>query len=169
MKKGQNMKNSEVCSAIKKLKVDRNFFSEQCTNAGYGQNTGGWYRKGNKKVDENGNPLTQQNHFISYYDKENKDGKKKEKITYGYLRCPQLLLFIAESAGLREQYLQTAYEFIRNYEDELKIRNNEKNGNYMWGTWEFKRIKCILCMRQIVDIIKKSSTWEEVQKQVKEL
>ena len=115
------MNNREVCEYVKGLDAQKNdmgkeYIAEKCVSEGYGQTCGG-YLKG-----KNINAFSQKEHFLSYYGSE----KKKDKLpSYSYLRCPQLLLFIAEIAGMPKEKLEEAYNII--------IKYFQDNINHVYG------------------------------------
>ena len=124
------MTNKEVCDYVKTINPKKNsngeeYISEKCVREGYGQSSGGFYKKANAK------DLSQKEHFLEYYGKKD---KAKNPPTYSYLRCPQLLLFIAEIAGVPREMVEVAYGKIQEYDK--GYTGKDKNGNYMWGDKE---------------------------------
>ena len=156
--RGSSVTNGEICKIIEQLDEVEDLFSEKCVKEGYGQNCGG-YLEQNKE--EN---ISQKQHFLLYYN----DAKKDNKLpTYGYLRCPQLLLYIAEIAGISSECVEAAYNTLKTYEDKNNLRDTNKNGDYMWGTKEFKIFKQKLCIGQLVKIMEAAETWTDVQNKAK--
>lgn len=160
------MNNAAVCKIIKELECKnlvKTQYSEQCVKEGYGQTCGGYLNQC-KKSAVNPIDISQTMHFITYY------GTKPDKMpTYQYLRCPQLLLFIAENAGLQKKYLVKGYEIVKKYEDDNKLKFTNKNANYMWGQQAFRNFKLELHVKDLVKIIKESSNWKDVVAQVEQL
>jgi len=150
------MTNKEVCNYISKIENVNDFYAEQLVREGYGQNIGGYLAENTNRKP------TQQEHFISYY-------QNKEKVTYQYLRCPQLLIFIAEAAGLSKERIKNACSHLKDYENNKKIKCENKNGNYIWRKCILRCIKSDIEISNIVKIIKESNTWDEVQEKVGKL
>lgn len=157
------MNNRAVCEAIRKLGKEE-YIADTCVKAGYGQNCGGYLKVTSKK--ETAARPSEKEHFLSYYGRE-KIAEKNP--TYQYLRCPQLLLFIAEAAGVSKENLKKAYCILKAYEGEKGIKDTEKSGNYMWGKEAFGAFKLQLQISEVVKIIKNSNDWDEVVKEVKKL
>ena len=87
------MNNREVCECVKTIDLHKErYFSEICVEEGYGQTWGGYLTSGKT--------LSQKDHFLQYYGREDMAEKMP---SYTYLRCPQLLLFIAEAAGVSRE------------------------------------------------------------------
>ena len=157
------MKNIDVINYIidKGKSTDfKTYISELCTNELYGQNCGGFYKNKNRENDD----LTQKNHFISYY-----ISRKDEEPSYSRLFCPQLLLFIAELAGLNQQKLDNGYKHIKDFEHSHKIVGKEKNAKYMCKDRALTELKSILNIYDIEKIIKFAANWDEVVKEVNKL
>lgn len=111
--------------------------------------------------------MSQKEHFLFYYGGEDKLEKKP---TYNYLRCPQLLLFIAEATGVSREKLEGAYKILQEYEDTNRLKySKEKNGNYLWGKQILRDFKAQLCIHTVVNIIKNSKSWNEVKEKTREL
>lgn len=157
------MNNRAVCEAIRKLEKEE-YIADTCVSAGYGQNCGGYLEVTSKK--ETASRPSEKEHFLSYYGREEIAEKNP---TYQYLRCPQLLLFIAEVAGVSKEKLEKAYCILKDYEDKNKVKEKEKSGNYIWREDEFRAFKLQLQISDVVKIIKVSKDWDEVVKEVKKL
>ncbi|MGB4661872.1 MAG: hypothetical protein WBI07_22045, partial [Mobilitalea sp.] len=103
------MNNGKVCEYVRTIEPHKNnigeeYISDLCVKQGYGQSYGG-YLKTCKNDDIKLAEPSQKEHFLNYY------GDKAEKLpTYYYLRCPQLLLFISEIAGVSSKSLDDAYK-----------------------------------------------------------
>ena len=158
------MNNRTVCEAISKLK-EKQYIADKCVKEGYGQNCGGYLGSGSKK-DSKVAGQSEKEHFLSYYGREEIAEKNP---TYQYLRCPQLLLFIAEAAGVSEENLKKAYCLLKDYENKKGIKDKEKNGSYMWRGPELGEIKRQLQISNVVKIIRASRDWAGVVKEVKKL
>ncbi|WP_312104108.1 hypothetical protein [Pygmaiobacter massiliensis] len=161
------MNNAVVCDRILQLQSEHStrkmYVADQCVKEGYGQSCGGYLnRSGENAVDLRN--ITQASHFLDYY------GDKREKVpTYQYLRCPQLLLFIAEIAGVADTHLSAAYRIVKDYENAEGLRFTKKNANYMWGKQAFRNFKLELQINNLVRIIRKSKTWDEALEQIEKL
>lgn len=162
------MNNGKVCEYVRTIESHKNnigneYIADLCVKQGYGQSCGGYlktYKKDDMKLAE----PSQKEHFLNYY------GDKAEKLpTYFYLRCPQLLLFIAEIAGVSSISLEAAYKVVSDYENDNKLRNKEKNANYMWGTQAFRDFKSQIHIRDVVKIIRNAENWDEVKERTMKL
>ena len=158
------MNNRTVCEAISKLK-EKQYIADKCVKEGYGQNCGGYLGSGLKKASKVAGP-SEKEHFLSYYGREEIAEKNP---TYQYLRCPQLLLFIAEAAGVSKENLEKAYCILKEYEKANHLEGTEKSGNYMWGKEAFGEFKRQLQISNVVKIIKAANSWDEVVKEVEKL
>lgn len=158
------MNNRKVCEYISKIS-EREYLADLCVKQGYGQSCGGYltsYSKDNSILTRPSEKM----HFLNYYGNE-KNAERNP--TYYYLRCPQLLLFIAEIAGISKHRLDKAYNILKKYEDENMLRSTEKNGNYIWGKQEFRDFKAQLQINAVAKIIRVSMTWDEVKAEVANL
>ena len=157
------MNNKAVCEYVEKMKpIESEYFAEKLVNTGYGQTCGG-YLQGIRRKEAIEKRTSQREHFLSYYGSE----KKKDKSpSYNYLRCPQLLLFIAEIAGVQKEKLEEAYNIITKYEDEHDLKGKEKDANYIYRECGFKDLKKVLQISMIVKIINESDYWCEVREKV---
>lgn len=158
------MNNREVCDCIRKVSK-KDYLGDLCVKEGYGQSCGGYLSCYNKNKSEFVLP-SEREHFLNYYNNEKVIDKKP---TYHYLRCPQLILFIAEIAGVSNKRLYNAYELLKNYENQNRIRCTEKNGNYIWGKDVFRDFKMQLQFNKVNKIICDSKTWDEVIAEVKKI
>jgi len=119
------MNNGKVCEYVRTVDPHKNsigeeYLSDLCVKQGYGQSCGGYLKtckKDNMKLEE----PSQKEHFINYY-----GAKAEKRPTYNYLRCPQLLLFIAEIAGVSRESLETAYKTVIDYESTNELRSTGK-------------------------------------------
>lgn len=160
------MKNGEVCKFIKKSQKNKEYLADKCVREGYGQSSGGYLISSSNKKIKTDTP-SQKEHFLSYYGVK---GKPDKFPSYNYLRCPQLLLFIAEVAGVSQNRLEQACEILKKYENDKGLRyTTEKNGNYIWKEHEFKELKKQLQISQLVKIIREENNWKKVQIRAKEL
>ncbi|WP_394897802.1 hypothetical protein [Clostridium butyricum] len=155
------MDNGKVCQYVQTIEPHKNnigkeYISDLCVKQGYGQSYGGYLKNCKKDHLKFAEP-SQKEHFLNYYE------DKAEKLpTYYYIRCPQLLLFIAEIAGVPRKSLKDAYEIVRDYENINELRYKEKNANYMWGTQAFRDFKSQLHISDVIRIIRNAENWDEV-------
>lgn len=153
------MTNTEFCKYVEEMSV-KTTYADFLTEKRWGQTSGGYLDKSSKIE-------TQKEHFLSYYKNKGKNEQKnKEKITYQYLRCPQLIIFIAEIVGVPCKNIFSATRVVCKYE---KSYNGVKNGNYIWGHEEFRLFKNELKFCEVVKIIKENENIDEVKNEVKEL
>ena len=159
------MINVQVCDFLKSIPNEGKYIADICVIEGYGQSSGGYLNASANK------PLSyapsQKEHFLNYYGRKS---MLKKLPSYHYLRCPQLLLFIAEVAGVSQNRLKRAYEILKKYENDKGLRGTtEKNGNYIWKESVFKDFKEQLQISQLVKMIREEDNWEKVQIRAKEL
>lgn len=158
------MNNREVCEYVKTLK-EKEYIADICVNKGYGQTYGGYLASYSKDDSKLVHP-SQQQHFLNYYSNKKNIDKMP---AYYFLRCPELLLFIAEIAGVPYIRLLDAYKTLKTYEDSHNLKKTEKNGNYMWGKQEFKTFKSQLQITPLVRIIRNAKNWEIVKEEASKL
>ncbi len=153
MRYGGNINNKEVCEYVNNIKCKRFICN---LGKGYGQSCGGYYNKDRKE--------SEIEHFIFYY-----KNKEKKFPSYNRLRCPQLMLFIAEIAGVSKERLDEAKKKVIEYEDENHLKGKkDKNGNYIYRSDDnFKQLKEIICINEVNNIIRDANCWDEVREKVK--
>lgn len=83
--------------------------------------------------------------------------------------CSQLLLFIAEIAGVPSKSLEADYKTLRDYEDENNLKDKEKNGDYIRGNDAFIEFKLKIHISDLVKIIKNAENWDEVREKAMKL
>ncbi|MBR3591244.1 MAG: hypothetical protein IKL46_00080 [Clostridia bacterium] len=152
-----------ICEVVKDLKDDEyDFIADECVKDGYGQTCGGYLSLKNVEPTH----ITQKDHFLSYYDNL---GRKDNKPTFQYLRCPQLLLFIAEIAGMPT--IKEAYNMLKEYEKYNGLYQTDKSGNYLWGRKDkfLSKFKEKLGIYSLVKIINKANNWDEVKKETEKI
>lgn len=147
------MKNSTIYDYIKETEEDGYKRTAEFVKSGFGQDIGGFY--------SNNSNSTEVEHFCSYY-------KDKDRITYAYLRCPQLIFFICEVFGVSCRILNEAEDVIRKYEESNDFSNG-KNGNYIWGHPEFREFKSTLEYSNVVKILKESQNIEDAKDRISRL
>lgn len=157
------MTNEKVCRYMSKVDAHRcgkDYVADQLVKEGYGQTCGGYYN--NTTINRESAEPNQKLHFLNYYGNDKKD----KYPSYNQLHCPQLILWIAEVAGVKEEKLFAAKKCIINYEDNC-AKDLIKNGSYLKsGDGVEKKFKDILNMTSVNRIIKESSCWEEVCEKV---
>lgn len=86
------------------------------------------------------------------------------------LKCPQLMIYIAEICGWSKKCIENAVEELKKYEDGKKLRNtSNKGGNYLEVKAEGSNItqaylfKESLRYNHLCKIIDESASWEEIQ------
>lgn len=162
------MTNGEVCEVIKKYNfterasnIGKKYLGDKLSELGYGQNSGGYLIGCEDKV----MLVCQEKHFLNFYLK-----KSEDLPTYHRLHCPQLMLWVAEIAGLRNEYLMSAFNYIIAFEEREGIKNTSKGGSYLNDyNGVISEFRSILRISKINNIICNSQSWEEVLLNVKEL
>lgn len=135
------------------------YIADELTMKGYGQTTGEYHKKARKR--NIANP-TQKWHFtVSYY--ENIKNVEKSP-TYNLLHCPELLIWIAEVAGLNQAILSSARDCVIDFEEKNDLKGAVKGGLYIKPIE--KELKTILHINEINRIIKNSTDWTEVMNKV---
>lgn len=119
-----NMNNKEFWNSIEKYDMHRNrnddeLFCDMMVKDGFGQTVGGYFEvaeypkyKRKIKIDRSNAEPSQAFHFFEYYIDDKKMIVQK-KPSYNSLKCPQLIMYIAEMAGLNRQILLKCLEFIK--------------------------------------------------------
>lgn len=138
---------------------ESNYKADKLTREGYGQTIGAYHNNA-KKIGMS-NP-TQKWHFtVSYFEYM---GDVDSNPTYYSLKCPELLIWIAEVVGLSEKIIDRAIVLLKNYECDNGLVGKEK------GTNCFKPIigelKKILHITEINKILCDSVSWSEVTEKV---
>lgn len=100
---------------------------------GLGQTVGGYYDEArcpewNIDIKRESADPSQNFHFLEYYIKNRYTPNKRNCApSYNQLKCPQLLMYIAEVAGLPKEQLMDAYNFLESYEENNNIAKRYKN------------------------------------------
>lgn len=172
------MNNKEFWNLIKKYKHrNRNndeLVCDMMVKGGFGQTVGGYfevaeYPKYKRKIDPSNAEPSQAFHFFEYYIDNNRSEKKP---SYNSLKCPQLIMYIAEMAGLNRQILLEGLEFIKKIENKTILVDTEKGGNYLEKIKLNDRDNCLkeyrtmIHIREIQNIISKETSYEEIVKRV---
>lgn len=171
------MNNLEFWNAIKKFDEHKNPYEkelvcDQIVIEGLGQTKGGYFETAcepryNKQVIREKAEPSQQFHFFSYYidyidpKKKNRSAKKP---TYASLKCPQLIMYVAEMAGLDAKFVDKAFNFLKDFEEKRGLKETEKGATYLEKIEgnPSEVFKDILHISEIQTIITKSSSYEEI-------
>lgn len=160
------MTNQEVYNYIKKhvddhVNKDGNeYLADFYVKKGYGQVKGGYFEEAyilEKKIYKPEAEPSQKWHLIvPYYDYkiEKQQINMQEKANLGRIVCPQLMLWIAEIAGLNQNILKSAMEHAIKYEKDNKTKDSRKIKNMV--------LKKELHWTEIINCIKNADTWEDV-------
>lgn len=177
------MNNLEFWNAIKKFDEHKNLYEkelvcDQIVIEGLGQTKGGYFETAcepryNKQVIRKKAEPSQQFHFFSYYiDYIDPKMNRSEKMpTYANLKCPQLIMYVAEMAGLDAKIVDEAFKFLKDFEEKRGLKETEKGATYLEKI-EGKPsevFKDILHISEIQTIISKSSSYEEIVGKVSRL
>lgn len=167
------MNNLEFWNAIKKFdehkKPDGNELKcDKLVKKGFGQTKGGYFETAcepgyNKQVIREKAEPSQQFHFFSYYI-DAKINRSEKKPTYTSLKCPQLIMYIAEMAGLDAKIVDEAFNFLKDFEEKRGLKETEKGATYLEKIEgnPSEVFKDILHISEIQTIITKSSSYEEI-------
>lgn len=131
------MNNLEFWNAIKEFDEHKNPYGnelvcDQIVIQGLGQTKGGHFvtacePRYNKQVIREKTETSQQFHFFSYYiDYIDAKMNRSEKMpTYANLKCPQLIMYIAEMAGLDVEIVDKAFNFLKDFKEEIVLKEIE--------------------------------------------
>ena len=149
----------EVKEYLEKNANESVYIADELTKQGYGQTTGEYHDEARKL---NVSDPTQKWHFtVSYYNNiKNVEGNP----TYTRLHCPELLIWIAEVAGLNKTILSRAKEYLIAFEEKNHLNGTEKDGDYIQSIE--KEFKNLLHINEINKIISDSMDWTEVMNKV---
>lgn len=165
------MNNQEVCTYFENnIKDHKNcegkeYIADKLLKSGYGQTCGGYLEGVDKLKREDAEP-SQKTHFINYY---GNDKRKYNAPSYVRLHCPQLILWIAEVAGVNIDKLQGAERIIIEFENCNDLKGNENKGGSYLGVEVERKFKEMLSFSCVNKIIKDAHDWNEVLSEVKKL
>ena len=134
------MNNKDFWNLIKEYKHrnlnDDELVCDMMVKGGFGQTVGGYfevaeYPKYKRKIDPSNAEPSQAFHFFEYYIDDKKNNRSEKKPSYSSLKCPQLIMYIAEMAGLNRRILLECLEFIKKIENNANLVDTEKKGNYL--------------------------------------
>lgn len=140
-----------------------NYIADEYVKEGYGQVRGGYFDVAYKNniviLKETAEPSQKWHLIDSYYALKQKDGNfnMHTKANLSRIMCPQLMLWIAEIAGLNKELIKTAKELAVTYEKEQGTKDSRR----------IKRdvLKHALRWELITQIIKDTDSWESITKQ----
>ncbi|WP_247933204.1 hypothetical protein [Streptococcus mitis] len=169
------MNNRDFWNSINKTNEHRNcngdeLVCDMMVKEGLGQTVDGYfevakYPKYNKIIDTTRAEPSQAFHFFEYYIDDEKCNRSDKKPSYNQLKCPQLIMYIAEMAGLDRKILLECLEYVREIEKDNSLTGSEKKANYLGGNslMEFKK-KIHIC--EIQSIISAANSYDEIVQQV---
>ena len=175
------MNNLEFWNAIKKFDEHKNPYGkelvcDQIVIEGLGQTKGGYFETAcepryNKQVIREKAEPSQQFHFFSYYIDPKKMNRSEKMPTYANLKCPQLIMYVAEMAGLDAKIVDKAFNFLKDFEEKRGLKETEKGATYLEKIEgnPSEVFKDILHISEIQTIITKSSSYEEIVRKVSRL
>lgn len=143
------------------------YIADEYVKEGYGQVRGGYYDVAYKNnvviLKETAEPSQKWHLIDSYYALKQKNGNfnMHTNANLSGIMCPQLMLWIAEIAGLNKELIKTAKDLAVTYENEQRTKDSRK----------IKRdvLKNALRWELITRIIKEADTWESVKCKVSEI
>ena len=144
---------------------------------GLGQTVGGYfevaeYPKYNKIIDTTRAEPSQAFHFFEFYIDDGKCNRSDKKPSYNQLKCPQLIMYIAEMAGLDRKILLECLEYVREIEKNKNHFGSEKPGNYLEkikvdnGGNSLMEFKKKIHISEIQSIISAANSYDEIVQQV---
>lgn len=174
------MNNLEFWNAIKNFdehkKPDGNELKcDKLVKEGFGQTKNGYFETAcgksyNKQVIREKAEPSQQFHFFSYYI-DTETNRSKENPSYARLKCPQLIMYIAEMVGLDAEIVDKAFNFLKDFEEKRGLKETEKGATYLENIEgnPSEVFKLILHISDIQKIITESSSYEEIVEEVSRL
>lgn len=164
------MTHQEVYDFIKDVPEQLNgedYVSDKYVKAGYGQIRGGYfdvaYVKDEIILKSEAKPSQKWHLLHSYYSTkiESNNFNMQTEANLYRIMCPQLMLWIAEIAGLKKSILESAMKSAMDYEDANKTKDSRK----------IKRDVLLdaLYWEKITKAIKTMNTWKEVIEKVREI
>ena len=176
------MNNRDFWNSIKKNNEHRNcngdeLVCDMMVKEGLGQTVGGYfevaeYPKYNKIIDTTRAEPSQAFHFFEFYIDDGKCNRSDKKPSYNQLKCPQLIMYIAEMAGLDRKILLECLEYVREIEKNKNHFGSEKPGNYLEkikvdnGGNSLMEFKKKIHISEIQSIISAANSYDEIVQQV---
>lgn len=146
------------------------FLADKLSFMGYGQNAEGYFKHDNVPNPSQRFHLTEA--YFEYKFSKMKDKEYFKDCELGRIRCPQLMLWIAEITQIPESVLKDAYNYIVKAEDELFHKKEIKKGllgaDKYWETMTQNsnitliEFKTKFKYPEICKIIKSANNWEEI-------
>ena len=156
----------EYISGLSEHKEDCDYFADQYVKDGYGQVKGGYFAIAKKTdgvviLQEEAEPSQKWHMIDSYYKGKIESGfDMQTPASLGRIMCPQLMLWIAEIAGLDRDILVRAKLAAIDFEKKQNTKNSREIKN---------ALKEPLHWAEITQIIKLAKDWEEVVNRVSQL
>ena len=176
------MNNRDFWNSINKNNENRNcngdeLVCDMMVKEGLGQTVGGYfevaeYLKYNKIIDKTRAEPSQAFHFFEYYIDDGKCNRSDKKPSYNQLKCSQLIMYIAEMAGLDRKILLECLEYVREIEKNKNHFGSKKPGNYLAsievdnGGNSLKEFKKKIHISEIQSIISAANSYDEIVQQV---
>lgn len=146
------------------------FLADKLSFMGYGQNAEGYFKHDNVPNPSQRFHLTEA--YFEYKFSKMKDKEFFKDCELDRIRCPQLMLWIAEITQIPESVLKDAYNYIVKAEDELFHKKEIKKGllgaDKYWETMTQNsnitliEFKTKFKYPEICKIIKSANNWEEI-------
>ena len=144
------------------------YVADEYVKSGYGQTEGGYFEEAKKYPEVKNDPdlaePSQKWHLIhAYYDYKvrEKNFNLDSKSSLASLKCPQLLLWIAEVARLEKERLEQAKK--------VAIGNEVKSGSKKCLNIADEKFKDALKWNEINAIIRDEKTWDKVMLRVEQI
>lgn len=159
------MTNQQVYDYVdKNVSEHGNYIADDYVKAGYGQIRGGYFEeayKRDKKIWKvEAEPSQKWHLLVSYYEIKKEDPKfdMQGNASLGRLMCPQLMMWLAQVAGLNEKIIKDAMNKAIAYEEKYKTKDSRK----------IKKDVLIeaLYWEKISQIITQKDTWKEVEEEI---
>lgn len=179
------MNNKDFWNSIKEYdehtnRHDDELVCDMMVKEGLGQTEGGYfevaeYPKYKRIIDRSKAEPSQAFHFFEYYIDDEKNNRLDKKPSYNSLKCPQLIMYIAEMAGLDRQILLECLKYIRETEESKGLIGMPKGGGYLEKIKlnddnddenRLKEFKKKIHISEIQSIISEGTSYEEVVQKV---
>lgn len=177
------MNNKDFWNSIKEYdehtnRHDDELVCDMMVKKGLGQTVDGYFEvakcpKYKRIIDKSKAEPSQAFHFFEYYIDDEKNNRSDKKPSYNSLKCPQLIMYIAEMAGLNRQILLECLEFIKKIEEnENLVDTKNKGGNYLEKIKvnndenRLEEFKKKIHISEIQSIISEETSYEEVVQKV---
>ena len=176
------MNNKDFWNSIKEYdehtnRHDDELVCDMMVKEGLAQTEGGYfevaeYPKYKRIIDRSKAEPSQAFHFFEYYIDDEKNNRLDKKPSYNSLKCPQLIMYIAEMAGLNRQILLECLEFIKKIEENANLVGTKKKGNYLEKIKVnncdncLKEYRLMIHIREIQDIISKEPSYKKIVNRV---